>query len=451
MLQLQYNKLYSAYNNKAIHNSVWQIGLPIVCIVAILLADRTSLLSYGYILILALLSSRLLCKGETKDLLFVYHFLLLFAITFYVIFKNQFPLYLGMTGPEGGIGTDDCRFYAQIVDGNVPYPVQVSLIDIKPYSLFLTYFYPFKVFTPLNIVTSSLIFTAYLPIYVRRLAALLTNDKVVGYYAFWYSLLCPFTIYFGCIIMRDLFTATLVVAGLCYFLEKKYWALLVCIIAIVWVRFGTFAFLAGGLIVLFRFRNKKESGSDFLFILLLVALIIGFYFAFSFLQEFSGGKLEDGIIRSTDSERYEGSTIAAILNLPFPLNIIISTVFFFYVPLLSIPHFVYGHYLVSSFFQELFTPLFMCFLWKYIYNAIFCSFSKKNMNVQTIFLIVIVFAFLLGSISMQSRHKTVLFPIMCILAAYGKVNYDKKYSSSSGTLTFLTIAVQIVLALRALV
>ena len=227
--------------------------------------------------------------------------------------------------------------------------------------------------------------------------------------------------------------------------------MLVCIIAIVWVRFGTIAFLAGGLIVLFRYKNKREHGSDIWFFLLLLVLILGFYFSFSFLQEFSDGKLEDGVIRSTDSKRYEGSTIAAILNLPFPLNIIVSTVFFFYVPILTIPHSVEGYYLVSSFFQGLFTPLFMCFLWKYIYNAICSSISKKNINLQAIFLIVMVFALLLGSISMQSRHKTVLFPIICILAAYGKVYYDKRHSITSGTLAFLTIAIQIVLALRTLV
>lgn len=451
MLQLDYIKLKAAYNNKAIHNSFLQFGLPIVCIYALLYADSTSLFSYGYSLFLLVFSSHFICKKEKGDLLFSYHFYLLFAIIFYLIFKNQFPLYLGMTGPGDIGGADDSRFYAQIVDGNVPYPIMVSLLDVRPYSVFLKILYPFKVNTPLNIVTSILIFTSYLPIYARQLSNLLSPNKKIGYYVYWFTLLCPFTIYFGCIILRDLITGTLVIAGLCYYMKKEYLPLLICVVMIIWIRFGTIAFFAGGIIILYRFLNLKKGRSDLIFAAVLILLVLFFYFSFSFIQEFSGGKLEDGIIRSTDSERYEGTTISAILSLPFPLNIIISAIFFFFIPLISIPYPIGGHYLIGVFFQGFFTPIFMFFLWRYIYNAICVAILKKQINVQTIFLIVVVFSFLLGSISMQSRHKTVLFPIICILAAYGKVNYDKKYDGVSKLLTSLTIGAQVVLVLISLV
>ena len=180
-------------------------------------ADQTSIFSFGYSLLLLTVSCFLLCRDDAKLLFFAYHFYLFFAISFYLIFKSQFPEYLGMTGAEGGIGTDDCRYYAQIVGGKgVFYTIMVSTTDIYSYSIFLKFIYPFEVFTPLNIVVVNLIFAAYLPIYVKRFAVLLTRNNNIGNTAYWFTLLCPFTLYFDCIILRESFTAVMVIAGLCY-------------------------------------------------------------------------------------------------------------------------------------------------------------------------------------------------------------------------------------------
>lgn len=422
--------------------------MALVGIVLIFFADQTSLFSYAYALLLLIASSMIICKKQVKDLLFAYHFYLFFSIAFYLIFKSQFPDYLGMTGEEGGIGTDDCRFYAQIVDGDVPYIVKVSTINKAPYSIFFKMLYPFTVFTPLNIVIVNLIFTAYLPIYTKRFTDLITLDNKVGSYAFWYSLLCPFTLYFGCIILREAFTATMVMAGLCYFIEKKYLPLIVCVVAIGWVRLGTLAFLICGVLLLYRFRLKHKLKTDFFFVAIIVLVIYIFYVSFPYLQVFSEGKLEDSIIRSTDSERYEGTSIGAIMALPFPINIILSTVFFFFIPLLTLPQEVEGHYLVGNIFQGFLTPVFMFFLWKYIFNASIVAFYYKNKDAaRKILYMVLLFALLLGVISMQSRHKTVLFPILCILAAYGKVNYNKRCNVLSVLLSLIVIGLQFLLVL----
>lgn len=426
------------------------IVMAFVGIVFISYADQTSLFSYAYSLLLLIASSMIICKKQVKDLLFAYHFYLFFSIAFYLIFKSQFPECLGMTGADSyfGIqGLDDRRFYAQIVDGDVPYTLSGSIIQ-SPYSILLKNLYPFTVFTPLNIVIVCLIFTAYLPIYTKRLANQISLDNKVGSYAFWYSLLCPFTLFFGCIILRESFTATMVLAGLCYFIEKKHLPLIVCVVAIGWIRLGTLAFLICGILLLSRFKLKQKLKTDIYFIVLIVLVIYIFYVSIPYLQMFSGGKLEEGIIRSTDSERYENTSIGAIMALPFPINIILSTIFFFFIPLLSLPQKVEGYYLVGNIFQGFLTPIFMFFLWKYIFNASIVAFYYKNKGAaREILFMALLFAMLLGVISMQSRHKTVLFPILCILAAYGKVNYDKRCNFLSVLLALIVIGSQFLLVL----
>ena len=446
-LSLQHTNHFQYRNS--VFNTAWLYIMPVVSILALVFADWTSLFSYGYAILLLLLTSHVLCRKEKRDLLFSYHFYLLCAITFYLIFKSQFPLYLGMTGEEGGIGTDDCRFYAQVVGGEgVNYTIMVSIIDIMPYSLLLKFLYPFNVHTPLNILIPSLLFTAYLPIYARRFAILLTNDRRIGKISFIYTLLCPFTLYFGCIILRESFTALMVVAGLCFFIEKKYAPLLVCIIALTWIRFGTLVFLICGMIILYRFRMKRKTKTDLYFFILIITVLILFYLSFTFLQEFTNGKLESGLIRTTEGARYEDTTIGALMKMPFPLNIFLSTLFFIFIPIFGIPHLQYGHYLVSSVFQGFLTPLFMFFLWKHIFNASLTSVWGKGKldEVKQLFYITLVFAMALGTISMQSRHKTVLFPIMCVLAAYGYVKRDKNFDGVSAAMAIVLIVVQVALA-----
>jgi hypothetical protein len=351
-------------------------------------------------------------------------------------------------GLNGGIGRmDDNRFYAQLVDGKVSYFYFVSIDDKMPYVLFLKWIYPFTINTPLNILSVNVIFSAYLPIFVRRLTNLFTNNQKIGHYAFVYSLWCPFTLFWGCVLLRESCTAALVIAGICYYIEKKYPQLFVCIVALAWIRFGTLAFLLVAILLLFRFEMKRTMRSDFLFFVLFGILMLVFYFYFNTIQDYSGGKLEDSLIRSTDSSRYEESTLGAIMKLPFPINIIFSSLFFWFIPLFSMHLTQDGQFILRSFFQGFLTPLFMFFLWNPIYNVVLSVLKGVKTNeVTKILFIALLFALLLGTISMQSRHKTVLFPILCMLAAYGRVKCDIRVKRTSASLATITIIVQLLIA-----
>ena len=418
----------------------------LLCVTIILFVDRTSLFAYVYSLLLLTASSFLIChKNERNDLYSVYHIYLFIAIVFYAILKYQFPEYMGLNGGEGRM--DDNRFYAQLVDGKVSYFYIVSVDDKMPYVQLLKWLFPFTINTPLNILCVNVIFSAYLPIFVRRLSVMITDNRKIGRLAFLYSLWCPFTLFWGCVLLRESCTAALVFAGLCYFIEKKYPQLLVCIVFLAWIRFGTLAFLLCGMLLLYRFELKRSTRSDFIFLSVFAIVIVVFYFSYGYLQDFSGGKLGDSVIRSTDSERYEESTIGAIMKLPFPINIFFSSLFFLFIPLFSIPQPQGGHYILSGIFQSFLTPLFMFFLWKPIYNTVLSVIRGINKDdVKKILYLVLLFALLLGTISMQSRHKTVLFPMLCILAAYGKVKFDVRVRGTAELLTALTVCAQIAIA-----
>ena len=90
----------------------------------------------------------------------------------------------------------------------------------------------------------------------------------------------------------------------------------------------------------------------------------------------------------------------------------------------------------------------MFFLWNYIFNASLQAITDKQRDTaKQLLFIIILFALLLGTISLQSRHKTVLFPILCIFAAYGKVKYDKRLSDASVFMAIVVIGAQLLLAI----
>lgn len=72
---------------------------------------------------------------------------------------------------------------------------------------------------------------------------------------------------------------------------------------------------------------------------------------------------------------------------------------------------------------------------------------KINNSINTIVYMAILFAMCLGTVSLQARHKTILFPLLCIIAAYGICNTNKRYSKFSYLLAATCVLIQLYMAL----
>lgn len=412
-------------------------------VVLLYFTDSTSIKVYIFSILCIFVFNKFLLKENPKESLAYYHHFLLFAIFFYVIFKYQIPSYMGTSGPEG-IGTDDNTFYGQLREGDVTYAMEVPAEYKYPFSIFLQFIFPFKATTPLSVTTFTILFVSYLPYYIKKISDILFNDERISKCAIFLIITCPFIVYYSSIIMRDMLITTLIFAGLYYYLRKGYLGLAISILLIVWIRFGSIVFLAAGIIVIIISRMKEHRMAKWKIVFLLLCILLLFYFAFPYLQEYSYGRLSNNLIRDTNGDYFKDSTIAKLVNMPFPINIILSTIFFIYIPLFQFPILVDGHFYSGGIMQGTLTPLFFFFVWNYFYNALFSLFSSKNRSLVILFALMILFAMLLGTISLQSRHKTVLIPLLCLFSSYGVVRYNKSAQSISILLAVGTIAVQII-------
>lgn len=425
-----------------------------IVLVAIFICDRTSYLFFGYSFFICLIVNFLFCKSDIRNNIATFLFYTIIAVILYSTHKIIIPDYLGLTGPEGGVGTDDCRYYAQLVNGQVPYDITFNFFDSLPFSLFLKFCLPFEIDTPLNVAIFNVLGICFLPYLTSRLLLEFTSSKKTANDGYLLVLLCPFTTYYGCIIMRDMWIASAVLLGLLLFIRKRYFGLSLTILFICFIRFGSIVFLMLSILVMIRERmlvsNKNRTKANinfFCFIMLVYILFCAFFPIISILSE---GRLEEGLIRlsfvdylKTDDEN---ALIVKILNLPFPLNILLTSVFFFFLPFLKFDIYTLGFFNIGNVLKAVFTPVFFFPYWKYLIFSIVKYLKGKDEQVRPFFLISLCLAVALGTISLQARHKTVLIPFMCMLFAYGKNNYHGSYCLFSFTIATGIVMFELVYA-----
>lgn len=98
-------------------------------------------------------------------------------------------------------------------------------------------------------------------------------------------------------------------------------------------------------------------------------------------------------------------------------------------------------------FTKVLTPIFLFTILPAMFRSMLQGiFSPSCKNLRLLIWMVIIIAFLLGTISLQIRHKTVLIPFMCILSAYGMFTPVRSiYSTLGNTMAVIIILLEILL------
>lgn len=434
-----------------------QILYSIFLLCLILLFDPSSIFSFLYTLGVFSLFNKLFFSNSSLNYKSFYYYISI-SILLYISHRFIIPEYIGLTGPENGVGTDDCRYYAQLVGGNTPFNNDYFKLSDFPFTFFLRFIYPFEIHSPLNIILVNTLGIIFIPYYIMSLTKIMfnINDNIANKAANLF-LICPFTTYYGCIIMRDMWTVLFIVAGLYYFLTRKYLIVFLLFLLLAFIRFGSVVFLGAGLFVFFcgnichLLRTKGQA--LFMIVIMILCVVVGYWVSFPVLQSLSDGKLEAGFFRTSFvsqlSNMDDNALLLKLVEFPFPLNTLMLFVFFFFCPFLSFNLFYENYFLIGSLFNTILTPVFMFFLWPSILKPLFNILNNRvNRNLYTLVLLLIILTFLLATISLQFRHKTVLFPFLCMLAAVGASDKTLGFSRISYLLSFCIVAVQLLFAIK---
>jgi hypothetical protein len=358
---------------------------------------------------------------------------------------------MGLSGSEG-IGTDDATYFYQITKSKILYtPNRVALGKILSFSKFLTLIYPFKINMPLNILYINLLGISFLPYFTYKFSCTVLKQEKIASLAKKLTLFCPFTMSVGLILMRDIWITTFIIAGLYFFMKKRYLLMLLMVTCTAYIRFGSLVFMFLGLLVLFKYKlNSLISSmviSNIFFALTIIIVTLVFLLSLPVLIRISDGKLTESLFRGEFigilTRIDENATIVKLMRLPVLVRTPLLTIFFFFSPFLKLQAYTLGVFNVRNIMYATLTPLLFFCYWRYVIKSTFFGVMYIS-NIRFIVAIAILFALGLGTFSLQGRHKTVLMPFLYILAAYGWYLPHKKYKFISAFGTLCIIAIQFI-------
>lgn len=387
--------------------------------------------------------------------------LLLFSFLFYslialLIFYAQLitlPEWDGLSGPEGGIGTDDTFFYTQATDDfdmsrNGAVKAFARMDNLHTYSNILRQCVRiislYKTPELLDLLLINAYVLAFVPFFCvlcfRIIASYSQNESETSgreQIAYWLVMLHPSLWTDGLILIRDGWTATLFIAALLALLYSQLFRCTLAVLLLSYIRLASGISFSLCAIPLALPVAKHKYGKHAPFFILGVAGIgvaIMLYAAFSGYLEnkdisFGRDDYVEGFIARANDQKEGGSVLYAISNLPILLRIPASVFFFLCAPFIRL-NFSNAGILIPRVVLASIAGGFNILLLKWWVQSLIKSWhnwrrfhSSSWISLHAAYIIAIL---LIATMSLQMRHKTMILPLLCILAAHGVKDCDAK-------------------------
>lgn len=423
--------------------------MVLTCMVMMAFASSSGYTAYAYTLAIFLIFN-LFCDKEYRGKNFAYfHFYLILAFVMYFIQRMQLPNYMGLTGPEGSIGTDDVRYYAGL-DVKISYSTdRMDIAELNTYTNLLKVIYPFKIGNPIDIIVFNLLGISFLPYLTYKTAFYFFKDKKIASQAGHLVLFCPFMMSVGLIIMRDVLCTSIILASFCCFASKRYIPFALFTGLLVYLKFGFVVFLGiplFGFMVLRdnqRIRHVLPTKLKY-FLLFIVFLAVFILFVVPNLATLTQGRLTpESLFRDSFLDYLEGANEDSILvklyALPVAIRIPALIVTFLVIPPLTLNVYYGNVFIIKNLLQNVLAPIYWWPLYLFFFQFLF-SYKKLNTPAKTIYYIIIILALALGMISLQTRHKAALLPFIYIAVSYSfqHLGNNNRFISFVSLLLFIT-------------
>jgi hypothetical protein len=420
----------------------------------IFLYNPLSIISMVYFLTLLLTVNIVFFKLNVFKLILSYNVFSLAMLILLLLQLSSAPEYYGLT-PGRGIGTDDVFFYSQ---SSNHYPENFLLHsdaykEKHSYSNILIFFslplrYIYSLL-PIDFLFINVMIMSLIPVMTSDVAWSITKNLKVKKWAYILSIICPLYVMNGLIMVRDGWTASLLIASVYFLLNKRYYKMVAIVVLQFIIR------IASGLELLmvlgfFFFAVTRSKSSDIgslkkvskvMILLLPLLMMIGFYVFNNYISLKLGGNIffrEEFVTGFL--AKSEDSMLYSIMQLPFYARIPISTIFFVLAPFINLNFFVAGYFLPRTILGAIFGFLNIFYL-RYFVNAIIASYKQNNLWIKMILVTFVLMLMIISQLSMQIRHKTMFMPLYYILVSYGIC-----YSTNTSKLIGIIASVMLLLA-----
>lgn len=411
-----------------------------------------NVIAYLYTFVIFNIGNQLFPKELRYSNIISFEFYLLIGILIFTIQYLSLPSYQGLSGPEGGIGTDDIRYYEKITDIPLRVSSTAGWIEAFPFSDFLRFIYPFKIVSPLNVVIVNLLGIAYLPGLTYILTQSFVNNRKIATNARIFTLLCPSLWSNGLIIMRDVWTVSLTVLIFILIFKRQYVISILPLILLCYLRFGSVAFVFIGMIIILKYQIFSVTKfRKFCFWMIIFFVILIFCTFLSKLVEITDGKFEGSFFRTSFISMLinndEDGVITKIAQMDPLIRTPLLFLFFYFAPFIKFKAYTLGVFNIRTILDTILTASWFLILSRYIFRFIYTSFVSKS-NIKVLTWISIYLALALSIISLQVRHKVIMMPFFAIMAAIGISEKKTRYNQVFILLSVFIAILEVLFALR---
>lgn len=439
------------------------ISAFLLTVTLITLINFTSLISFLLFLLVSTGVYYFLFDKHIKKVIGLFLFYSLIAIGLYLLQYATFPEWHGFSGPPGGVGADDAKYFYEAVHSIAVNPFLVETrYDLHPFSKVLrivTRALPFENIHLLDLLFFNIFGVTFIPIFTSEVGYILTKEKRIADLAGKFSMICPIMMANGLILVRDGWTAVLFIGAIYFLLTNRYILLAVTSALLFYIRIASGMQLIIALL-LFTYYKFHSYKSDYLkkALLFMIGVVVIFSVSaalYSSVSKYTVAKkitqnilFRENYVKEFMAKSVElkgGTSIAyTIYSKPAYLRIPLGFIFFLCEPFLSMKGLSFhGIYIPRGFLLLCFPILFM-FYFKYLIQGIMYISKNKELAMRVVAFAFFLLLLMVSQMSIQMRHKTMLMPLFYIVVAYGFYNKTKAGEISGLAGAVLLFFVQLV-------
>lgn len=426
---------------------------------AALIVNEGSLFKFGYYLISWYCFIFVFHKNESGTFIFAFMFNSALISIYYLIQTHVYPDSYGTTSPLGS-WTDDSFFFSLIADSVPPgLETRVEYFAYShPYSSFIAFISPFQIHHPMDSIFFQSGIAAVLATFTRLFMIQNRADEPTANAAFLMVLICPFLLMNGgALHLRDTMSAALFIYSLSC-LNSGRWPLAVLAgVAQLAIRPGTALILVPAYFIIFLPSTKDVNATRLVafFVGLPAAVLLGAAVGSNlidvsvFLNYFDRVNLDGReIIADLKADASANQIFLAIQDQPFLIKFFLNGIYMFLYPFFSPSSAFAGiHFDTRAVLLNFVAPIEAIWLNAWFFAGVL---TRKKALLKQRNLVVAMFVSLLaiGTYSLQTRHKTIIYPLYYAIVAVGLVKSTSAERRLGYALSGLIFAVELFVAFR---
>lgn len=417
-----------------------------------------SVMMYVYYFILWMSFIYVLHRSMLRDFAFAYVINSLAIAVFFVIQTRIYPESYGTTSPLGS-WTDDSFFFALSAD-SAPSSLELRAsyhLYSQPFSTMVQWLTLPRTSHPMDVIFFQSGTAALLASFTKRFMWQMSSDAKLSKTAYLLAITCPFLMMNGGVIfIRDTFVAALFIYALSNLFDRRFILAGVAIVLEMVIRPGTgfillpaiaLIYLAGGR--LFSARNVAVAA----LCLPLAVLVLARVSVFADLLPQYSASIDQVSVTGRDvfndlrSDAGANAIFLALQDQPFLIRFILNGGYMFAYPFLDpIGSFETPYFDLRTVMMGVVIPVYAFWL-----NAWFVAGALtqvRAMNRQSLILWATILTLLIvGTYSLQTRHKTIIYPLYFLIIAVGMIRAKPTDRKVGYAASFGLVAIQLAVSL----